>query len=95
MIDWKKISKYEMSVISRIADRAVAMAAEHGMSINKLDMNMDLSAAHIEVHLRLDELLAADDGTFGHDVFGIRRHMNRVTARLEGCFLPRLRSHTS
>ena len=32
---------------------------------------------------------AYDDHNFAHDVFGIRRHMNRKTAKLEDHFVPR------
>ena len=39
--------------------------------------------------LDLQKLLDAPDGDFGHDVFGIRRHINRQTGELENCFLPR------
>lgn len=52
-------------------------------------MLLDLSAAHQTIGLCLDELLAADDGNFGHDVFGIQRHMNRDTGKLENGFMPR------
>lgn len=39
--------------------------------------------------LDLQKLLDAPDGDFGHDVFGIRRHINRQTGELGDCFLPR------
>lgn len=41
------------------------------------------------VAVDFDALLAADFGTFAHDVTGIMRHMNRETGLLEGCFVPR------
>ena len=37
----------------------------------------------------LEELLHADGFDFTHDVWGIRRHINRKTGQLEDCFTPR------
>lgn len=51
---------------------------------------MDIRACHANgTPLRLEELLRADDGNFGHDVFGIRRYIDRTTGQLTDCFLPR------
>lgn len=51
---------------------------------------MDITACHANGNpLRLAELLKADDGNFGHDVFGIRRFIDRTTGRLMGHFRPR------
>lgn len=57
---------------------------------------MDVEAAHSNgCPLNLEELLATDDGTFGHDVFGIRRFIDRETGKVGGCFLPRLAQKTA
>ncbi len=54
---------------------------------------MDITAAHRNgCPLKLDELLKAEDFDFAHDVFGIRRYINRKTGKLENCFLPRFSS---
>lgn len=79
----------DYATIGRIADRAVKMASEHGVQYKKMDAFMDLAETHKRVPLRLAELKTADDGNFAHDVFGIRRHINRTTCELENCFLPR------
>lgn len=50
---------------------------------------MDITAAHKVCPLKLEQLLAADDANFSHDVFGIRRHLNRETLQIEDYFLPR------
>lgn len=51
---------------------------------------MDLTAAHANgCQLRLNEMLTADKFDLGHDYYGIRRHINRSTGQLEGCFWPR------
>lgn len=51
---------------------------------------MDVIAVHMNGRpLRLEALLAADDFNFAHDVFGIRRHLDRDTGELTQCFVPR------
>lgn len=51
---------------------------------------MDIDACHSNgCSLQLDKLLNADDANFAHDVFGIRRFIDRTTGKLDGCFLPR------
>ena len=88
-INWNKISRDEMDLINKIADRGIAMTKKLGGSdLNKMDVAMDLSAAHITCPLNLNEFLNAKDGDFGHDFYGIRRYINRHTGQL-GCFLPR------
>lgn len=76
--------------IYKIAVRAGHMAHEHGRDYPIMDADMDLTAAHCNgTPLDLSALLAADDANFAHDVFGIRRHLNRKTGKLENCFSPR------
>lgn len=85
-----KPTKEEFVTIRKIAARAIEMAI--GSSFqgrDKLDWIMDVAAAHEEFPLRLDELLSANDGNFAHDVFGVARHLNRETCKLENCFVPR------
>jgi hypothetical protein len=53
-------------------------------------VQMDLAACHCNgCPLQLTELLDADDFNFSHDIFGIRRHLNRTTGKLDDRFLPR------
>ena len=82
--------KEDIRTIHGIAKRAVELAYTYGKEIDLLTMHMDIDACHSNGNpLRLGDLLAADDGNFGHDVFGIRGHMNRDTGQLESCFSPR------
>ena len=54
------------------------------------DVEMDIIATHANgCPLRLDQLLNARDGDFAHDIFGIRRFLDRQTGQLKGSFLPR------
>lgn len=84
-----KVAKLDSETIRHIADRAVRMAAQHNVELDRIETEMDLCALHNTCPLRLDELLAADDFNFAHDVFGIRRHMDRETGDLKDFFLPR------
>jgi len=90
MISFNIKSKDEVRTINKIAHRAVAMAASAGFEYPLMDADMDLTACHVNGNpLKLDELLSADEFNFAHDVFGIRRHINRETGKLEDCFVPR------
>ncbi len=83
-------TRFEQDLIYKIADRAIAIAAAAGVYYDKLSVCMDIAGCHLNgCELDLNKLLAAPDGDFGHDVFGIRRHIDRATAKLGGCFLPR------
>lgn len=83
----------EARTIYAIAKRAVSLAKEHGAEIDLFTMDMDLTFCHINTPLRLDDLLAANNANFSHDVFGIRKHLNRDTGKLGDCFLPRFHDH--
>jgi hypothetical protein len=85
----KAVAREEARTIAAIAARAVKMAVRYGVDYDFLDADMDITFAHEDCPMRLEELLAADDGNFGHDVFGIRRHLNRESKKLEDCFCPR------
>jgi hypothetical protein len=79
-------TKEEAELIDKIVDRAVAIEA----SIDRLSLNMDLSATHANgCNLDFDKLIAFDDFNFVHDVGGIMDHLDRTTGQLKDCFLPR------
>lgn len=83
-------SAYECEQINEIAERAVAMAKRLGVFYPKMTAVMDVTACHVNGYaLDLAKLMAAPDGDFGHDVFGIRRHIDRKDGTIEGCFVPR------
>lgn len=84
------VTRAEAAIIGRIADRAVKLADKLGAIYARMDAVMDVTAAHANgCPLDLDRLLHADDFNFGHDVFGIRRHIDRQTGEVGGFFLPR------
>lgn len=49
----------------------------------------DLEMVLRHTPLDLEGLAKADDSNFAHDLFGIRRHLDRSTGKLTYCFLPR------
>ncbi len=87
--------------ISLIADRSIIMDAElapifevvqrqhNPTREDKLAAIADIEFAHDAIPLDLDRLLNFDDGSFCHDMFGIRRCMNRDTKKFDGWFSPR------
>lgn len=83
-------TRTESHLIRKIVDRAMAMGGSVGRGMDRLEVEMDITAAHCNgCELKLHELLQADDFNFSHDVFGIQRHINRTTGKLEDHFLPR------
>jgi len=89
MINWTT-DKGTMIVEAAIAKRAVKKAKKLGFDYKYKDAIMDIDACHSNgCPLKLGELFAADDANFAHDVFGIRRYIDRTTGELTGCFDPR------
>lgn len=89
-VRFKVQSQQEARIIHKIAARAVNMAIGAGFDYPIMDADMDITACHCNGNpLKLDALLRADEFNFAHDVFGIRRHINRETGKLENCFSPR------
>lgn len=85
----------DAELISKIADRAVTAAAEAGWHYAMSDAEMDLTACHLNGNpLDLAALAEADDFNFSHDVFGIRKHLNRKTGKLMDFFTPRYTKKT-
>lgn len=60
-----------------------------GIYDDALTAHMDISAVHAQCPLRLGDLRDADQFNFAHDMYGIQRHLNRQTGKLENLFLPR------
>lgn len=79
----------EINYIMHAARRAAKLAAKHGIAYATLDAAMDIEAAHADCPMDLKQLCEFDDSNFGHDVFGIRRYIDRETKSLAHCFVPR------
>lgn len=76
-------------IFSSIGSRAAAIAAAHRRDVNAQEIAVTIACAHASRPLDLERLLAADDGNFTHDVFGICRHYDVVTGGMRDCFSPR------
>lgn len=88
-INWDA-TKEETEVITKIAQRAVKLAAENEIEYDFMCAQMDITAVHLnDCKLKLEELNGADEANFGHDIFGIRKYIDRSTGKLTNCFLPR------
>lgn len=85
MVQFAKFTKAERRIVIGIANRAISA----GIYKNRLDADMDISAVHATCPLRLTALLEANQFDFAHDMYGIRRHLNRQTGELGNFFLPR------
>ena len=72
--------------IMKIIDRAVV---KNLLMFDRLSLKMDLDTAIKEFNLKVDELLAADDFNFAHDIVGIQNHIDRSTKTFINHFLPR------
>ena len=81
--------KEEMDLILKIVDRKYNEMYTYGLYKTKLDMIMDIEAAHADCPLDLQKLLDADEANFYHDVMGIFKNINRKTKKLDNCFVPR------
>lgn len=91
MIEWNA-TKEECQIISKIVDRAREIDNSTGTEtlFDGMLLTMDIEAVHCNgTPIKLQELLSADDSNFAHDVFGIRRHIDRTTGKLLDCFSPR------
>lgn len=89
ILNWKTTTE-DSSLIKEIAEMAVGLAAEHGVEYKFMDAIMDITAVHLnDTALDLERMRGARKEDLAHDIFGIRRHINRETGKLEDCFLPR------
>jgi hypothetical protein len=89
MVEFATLTAEEMELEKKIVDRALLLGKTNGIKIKRIDLVMDLEATHKHCPLDFAKLADADDGTFVHDIFGIRRYLNRETGYLGNCFVPR------
>ena len=87
-------TRSDLDLIVQIVERADKLHSRiMGMPLyaqGRRDMLMDLNAAHSNgCPMAFRKLLDAPDGDFAHDVFGISRHLNRGSGKLEDAFMPR------
>lgn len=85
------VSKKDQALINLIVMRARLDKPKSFREGNDtLDLQMDITATHCNgCPLNLKMLSIADETTFYHDVWGIRRHIDRETGALKKHFLPK------
>lgn len=76
----------DMFKVLDVVKRAENMGILQGERITAV---LDIEQAHAIYKLRLDELLAADDSNFVHDIIGIQKNIDRDTGEMDQDFLPR------
>ena len=82
------MTKEELLLVKQIAERLIADLPD--MEYNRQELVMDFDAAYTSSGpFNLTRLLESPDTDFLHDVYGIRRHIDRETGELTGCFMPR------
>lgn len=88
-----QFNRRHIAKIEKAADRAYKLLPPDLRTPDfKMNTMMDLAAAdgvNGNPPIDWDRLLAADNFNFIHDVGGIGSHMDRVTGKLGGFFLPR------
>lgn len=89
-INWDSTTE-ERTIAMKIAKRDRDLCKSIGINPRSLlDIQMDILATHLNgCPLRLQELYAADDFNFSHDVGGIARYLDRTTGQLTQLFRPR------
>jgi hypothetical protein len=88
-INWN-CTREESLVIDEIIRRFQNLAPNSPAASDKAGLMMDIEACHCNgCPLRLDELLQSNNFDFLHDVAGIYRNLDRLTGKLQDCFLPR------
>ena len=83
--------KEDVEKVVEIAKATISACKAYGIEHdNRTTVMMDLMACNANgCPLDWDRLLKFDDANLLHDVLGIRKHINRTTGKLEGCFVPR------
>ena len=81
-----KATDEERALVTASVKRAQAL----GFTRDPMDLEMDILAAHANgCSLDFAKLMSFDAFNFIHDVGGIVEHLDRVTGKLGGFFLPR------
>jgi hypothetical protein len=85
--NWE-ISKPEFDLLVQVADRALAAFTHY--PDDKRTLVMDLMACHANAcALDFKSMLEGPLQDLSHDIYGIRKHINRDTGKLEDFFTPR------
>ena len=84
MLDWMSITDQDINKLQLIMKRCIGK-----FQGSWIDLEMDITAAHLAGEISLQKLLEFEEADFMHDVHGIRRHIDRSSGKMRDCFLPR------
>jgi len=77
-------------LITKIVGRADALSKANGYQLDTSKFRVEITLAVEKNDLDLERLLGFPDSSFGHDVYGIIKHMDMGTGELDGIrFWPR------
>ena len=79
-------NKERILLYAKIAKRSETLGVGHG---DRWSRFLDIENADHQFNLRLEDFLKADDHNFAHDFIGIQANLNRLTGKIENCFVPR------
>lgn len=83
-------SEADAALIALIAQRACNVRAWANRGIDKLDLELTITAVHLnDCALDLQQLLEFEQFDFTYDILGMLRHIDRETGKLNDSFLPR------
>lgn len=81
-----EVSESDRKAVDAIVERAKLMWP----AVDAVSLAMDLTTTHNHVcRLELEDLLAARDLDFAHDVSGIVYYLDRENLNMKHCFVPR------
>lgn len=89
MINFISLSANQRQYITDTVDRYWEVAMPNDAKASKLNIFMDIHAAHTHMPLDLEKLSKAAAFDLVHDVSGIRNNIDRETGKLLNCFVPR------
>lgn len=90
MIDDDIFYNFSQDELDLVVRAGVRVEKVIGKQLNRATFLLDMAAVQKQCPLNLVELAFNDDiASVAHDILGIRRHINRDTGQLEGCFIPR------
>ena len=91
-VEEARAHREKIATQNKIAERYEKICEEQDQEPDdRMGTMMDLDSADQQFNMDWQKLLDADDFNFSHDVFGIKRHIDRTEypGIIGNCFLPR------
>lgn len=88
-LNWN-LRREDAQPIELCVNRAMKLSREHNLQLNRMTLEMDLVSLHLNgTPINFRDMAVGTHSDFLHDILGIRRHLDRSTAQLRDCFVPR------